>query len=116
MLHENIHVPYKNGQTNPRISPRKIIVTTEIDSSGQVSNSDYLIDFHINYFIHPTINASINKNEFSSFLKLAYVIPVFKKGSKNSKQNYQPIRLKTKKKKIMKELCLKYMKELCLNK
>ena len=33
-------------------------------------------------FIHPAINASINKNEFSSFLKLADVIPVFKKGSK----------------------------------
>ena len=95
MLHENIHVPCKNGQTNPRISPRKIIVTTEIGSSGQVSNSDHLIDFHINCFIHPAINASINKNEFSSFLTLADVIPVFKKGSKNSKQNYQSIRLKT---------------------
>ena len=42
-------------------------------------------------FIHPAINASINKNEFPSFLKLADVIPVFKKGSKNSKHNYRPI-------------------------
>ena len=36
-------------------------------------------------FIHPAINASINKKEFPSFLKLADVVPVFKKGSKNSK-------------------------------
>ena len=25
MLHENVHVPYKNVETNPRISPSKII-------------------------------------------------------------------------------------------
>ena len=31
-------------------------------------------------FIHPAINASINKKEFPSFLKLVDVIPVFKKG------------------------------------
>ena len=37
------------------------------------------------------INASINKNEFPSSLKLADVIPVFKKGSKNLKHNYRPI-------------------------
>ena len=80
MLHENVHVPYKNVETNPRISPSKIIDTTEFCSSGQVSNSDDVIDFHINYFIHPAINASINKNEFPSFLKLAEVMPVFKKG------------------------------------
>ena len=42
-------------------------------------------------FIHPVINASINKNEFPSFLKLADAIPVFKKGSKNSKHNCRPI-------------------------
>ena len=44
-------------------------------------------------FIHPTINASINKNKFPSFLKLTDVIPVFKKGSKNSKHNYWPINI-----------------------
>ena len=42
-------------------------------------------------FIHPAINASINKNMFPSFLKLADVMPVFKKGSKNSKDNYRAI-------------------------
>ena len=42
-------------------------------------------------FIHKAINASINKNEFPSFLKLVGVILVFKKDSKNSKHNYRAI-------------------------
>ena len=42
-------------------------------------------------FIHRAINVFINKNEFPSFLKLADVIAVFKKVSKNSKHNYRPI-------------------------
>ena len=49
MFHENVHVPYKNVKTNRRISPRKIIGTTEFCSSGQVSNRDDLTDFHINH-------------------------------------------------------------------
>ena len=110
MLHENVHVPCKNIEANPRISPKTITDTTEIGSSGQVSGSDDVIDFYINNFIHLAINASVNKNEFTSLLKLADVIPVLKKGSKNSKHNYRPIRLKTSK------AFLKNMKELCLNK
>ena len=38
-------------------------------------NADIFADF-----IHPAINTTINKNEFPSFLKLADVILVFKKG------------------------------------
>ena len=110
MLHENVHVPYKNSVANPRISPKTITDTTEIRSSGQVSSSKDVTDFYINNFIHLAINASINKNEFTSLLKLAYVIPVLKKGSKNPKHSYKPIRLKTSK------TFLKNMKELCLNK
>ena len=49
MLHESVHVPYNNVETNPRISPRKIIGTREFCSSGQVSDRDGVIDFHINY-------------------------------------------------------------------
>ena len=37
------------------------------------------------------INASINNGDFPLFLKLANVIPVFKKDSKNSKDNYRTI-------------------------
>ena len=64
------------------LAQAKLYKTKEFCSSGQVSNSDDVIDFHINYFIHSVINASINKNEFSSFLKLAERIPVFKKAKK----------------------------------
>ena len=49
MLHKNVHVSYKNVETNPRISPSIIIGATESCSSGQVFNSDDVIDFHINY-------------------------------------------------------------------
>ena len=54
MSNENVHVPYKNVETNPRISPSKIIVTTEFCSSGQVSSSDDVTDFHVNYDQTPT--------------------------------------------------------------
>ena len=54
MLHVNVHVPYKkNVETNPRISAR-VICTTEFCSSGQVSNRDDVIDFHIDYQQIPT--------------------------------------------------------------
>ena len=42
-------------------------------------------------FVHYSINPSINNGNFPSFLKLANVIPVFKKDCKNSKDNYRPI-------------------------
>ena len=51
MLHENVHVPYKNGEANPPIKPSKIIGATEFCSSSQVSSSDDVNDFHINYHI-----------------------------------------------------------------
>ena len=57
MLHENLHVPYKNVETNPRISPAEIIGATEFCSSGQVSNSDDVTDFHIHYEQIPTKDA-----------------------------------------------------------
>ena len=58
MLHENVHVPYKkNVETNPRISRSKIIGATEFGPSGQVSNSDDVINFHINYQQIPTKDA-----------------------------------------------------------
>ena len=49
MLHENVYVPFKNVQTNSRIRPSIIIGATAFRSSGQVSNSDDVTDFHINY-------------------------------------------------------------------
>ena len=49
MLHENVHVPYKNIETNPLIKSSKVIGATEFCSSGQVSDSDDVIDLNINY-------------------------------------------------------------------
>ena len=49
MLYENVHITYENVEKNPRISPSKIIGTSKFCSSDQVSNSDDVIDFHINY-------------------------------------------------------------------
>ena len=49
-------------------------------------NANIFIDF-----VHYSINSSINNGNFPSFLKLANVIPVFKKDCKNSKDNYRPI-------------------------
>ena len=43
-----LHVPYINVETS------KIIGATEFCSSGQVSNSDDVTDFHINYEQIPT--------------------------------------------------------------
>ena len=42
-------------------------------------------------FVRPSTNASINNSDFPSFQKLAKVIPVFKRNSKNSKDNYRTI-------------------------
>ena len=54
-----------NVEPNPRISPRKTIDATVFCSSGQISNSDDLIDFHINYEQIPKKDAKL-KHEFPS--------------------------------------------------
>ena len=71
MLHENVHVPYKKIETNPRIKPSKVIGATEFCSSGQVSNSDdSWFKYKLPYKI-PTIDAkskhdvSLETNTFS---------------------------------------------------
>ena len=50
-----------------------------------------MLTFLQTLFTGQLMHASINKNEFPSFLKLQNKIPVFKKGSKNSKHYYRPI-------------------------
>ena len=39
------------------------------------------------HFLYPSVNASINNDDFPTFLKHANIIPAFKKGSKNIKDN-----------------------------
>ena len=49
-------------------------------------NSDYFAEY-----IYENINQCISKSVFPSDLKLADVTPVYKKKSKNSKDNYRPV-------------------------
>ena len=64
----------------------KVCQDTEVPTKIIKENANIFTDF-----IHPSINASINNGNFPSFLKLAKMIPIFKKDSKNSKDNYRPI-------------------------
>ena len=59
---------------------------SDIPSKIIKENADIFTDFLFSSF-----NNSINNSEFPSVLKLANVIPVFKKGDKNSKENYRPV-------------------------
>ena len=43
------------------------------------------------HFLYSSVNAAINNDDFPTFLKHANIIPGFKKGSKNIKDNYRPI-------------------------
>ena len=49
-------------------------------------NSDYFAEY-----FYKNINQCISKSIFPSDLKLADVTPVYKKKSKNSKDNYRPV-------------------------
>ena len=77
--------------------PRNRIPTKVIKENG-----DIFADF-----IHPLINAAFNNGNFLSFLKLANVVPVFKKGSESSKNNHTPISLVQKVSKIFKRIIFK---------
>ena len=71
---------------NISLDTSKSFQDTDVPTETIKENADIFAGF-----IHPAINTTINKNEFASFLKLADVIPVFQKSSKNSKDNYRPI-------------------------
>ena len=68
---------------NINLDASKFLQDTDVPRRTIKENADIFADF-----IHPAIDTTINKNEFTSFLKLADVIPVFQK---NSKDNYRPI-------------------------
>ena len=68
------------------LDPSKACQDTDVPTKIIKNNADIFTDFG-----HPPINASVNNGNCPSFLKLASVIPVFKKDSKNSKDNNRPI-------------------------
>ena len=55
-----------------------------------MSISDITIKI-ISEVTHLSFNASVKEGTFPSVFKLADVIPILKKGSKNSKDHYRPI-------------------------
>ena len=68
------------------LDPSKACRDTDVPTKIIKNNADIFTDF-----VHPPINASVSNGNCPSFLKLASVIPVFKKDSKNSKDNNRPI-------------------------
>ena len=59
---------------------------TDIPTKTIKQNSDIFASF-----ICKTFNNMVNSSTFLAALKLAHIIPAFKNGSKNSKENYRPI-------------------------
>ena len=59
---------------------------TDVPTKIIKENADIFTDF-----IHPSTNGAINNDNFSSFSKLADVIPIFKKDFKSSKGNHRLI-------------------------
>ena len=59
---------------------------TDIPTKVITQNSDIFASF-----IDKTFNNMVDSSRFPAALKLAHITPAFKKGSKNSKENYRPI-------------------------
>ena len=59
---------------------------TDIPTKVIKQNSDIFASF-----ICKTFNNMVDSSTFPAALKLAHITPAFKKGSKNSKENYRPI-------------------------
>ena len=59
---------------------------TDIPTKVIKQNSDIFVSF-----ICKTFNNMVHSSTFPAALKLAHITPPFKKGSKNSKENYRPI-------------------------
>ena len=70
---------------------------SELNKKIAVRKDDILIKYYkisksvISSIITKMINKCINQNSFPDCLKIAQVIPVYKKGSKNNCSNYCPI-------------------------
>ena len=60
-------------------------------------------------FPHRVLNKCVQKGKFPSCLKQADITPVFKKASRNSKDNYRPVSILTNVSKIFEKLLFKQM-------
>ena len=77
---------------------------TDVPTKIIKENADIFSDI-----IHSSFNASVNKCEFPAFMKYANVIPVYKKDSKSSKENYRPISILPNVSKIFEKFMFKQM-------
>ena len=68
------------------LNTAKVCQQSDIPTKILKQNSDYFADY-----FYENINQCISKSIFPSDLKLADVTPVYKKKSKNSKDNYRPV-------------------------
>ena len=59
---------------------------SDIPSRIIKENADIFTDI-----LHSSFNSLIYQSEFPTILKLANITPVFKKGDRNSKENYRPV-------------------------
>ena len=69
-----------------RLDASKASQDTDVPTKVIKENADIF-----SHFLYPSVNACINNDDFPTFLKHANIIPAFKKGSKNIKDNYRPI-------------------------
>ena len=69
----------------------------------------------IEKYLSEAFNMSISKRKFPEFLKLAKVVPIFKKGDKTSPQNYRPISLLCSISKIFEKLLYNRMVQFFVN-
>ena len=68
------------------LNSSKVIQDTDVPTKIPKDNADIFSDFFLLGF-----NNSITTSIFPSSLKQAIIRPVFKKGDKNSKENYRPV-------------------------
>ena len=59
--------------------------------------------------LHLSFNASVYERTFPSVFKFADVTPIFKKGSRNSNDNYRPIRILKNLSKVLESIMYKQM-------
>ena len=68
------------------LNSSKVIQDTDVPTKIPKDNADIFSDFFLLGF-----NNSITTSIFPSSVKQAIIRPVFKKGDKNSKENYRPV-------------------------
>ena len=89
-----------------RLDASKASQDTDVPTKVIKENADIF-----SHFLYPSVNASINNDDFPTFLKHANIIPAFKEGSKNIKDNYRPISILKNISKVYERIMFKQIRE-----